>query len=172
MLFITQHKLASLDKKIARSLRGSKYYIENKEKKFEELSINDIDRKERWVEQVQSFTEIVWKEKKFRDLIESYQINKLDLIEFYLIMTIATMPNPIFKTGRSKLTYTLTGSAMYQEFKKQLTACLQLLGTNRQDPEDLRLLGHMYSTDISIFARILRSAHENANGKITLEEAF
>jgi hypothetical protein len=162
MLFFTKFKLAGIDKRITRLLRESKYYLENKNRDKYKISINDVDRK---------FIKVVWAEKKYKKLIELKGLNEQDLIHFFLLMTIATMPNPIFKTGHARLSHTLTGSAMYQEIKKQLKSCLQLLG-QFDYKEEQKQFNHRFASDVMIFALDLKFAHEMAYGTITLEEAL
>jgi hypothetical protein len=86
-------------------------------------------------------------------------------------MTIATMSNPVFKTGHSKMTNTLVGSAMYQEIKKQLLPCLNSLGNN-STKEEQELYGHKFASDVMIFASELKYAHERAYGAIKLEDVL
>jgi len=171
MLFITRSKLANWDKKITRLLRESKFYSENKNKDIYDLKISDVYLDEPWISGIKEFIDIVWREKAYQPFFLKYSLSKQDLIDFYILMTIATMPNPIFKTGRGKLTHTLVGSAMYQEVKKQLTTCMTSLGyfDNKQEQERY---GHRYASDVMSFASALKFAHENAYGKITLEEAL
>jgi hypothetical protein len=171
MLVFTKFKLAGIDKRITRLLRESKYYLENKNRDKYKISINDIDRSELWIKEVEKFIKVVWAEKKYKNLIELKGLNEQDLIHFFILMTIATMPNPIFKTGHARLSHTLTGSAMYQEIKKQLKSCLQLLG-QFDYKEEQKQFNHRFASDVMIFALDLKFAHEMAYGTITLEEAL
>jgi len=171
MLFFTRSKLASWDKKITRLLRDSNFYNDNKEKDIYDIKISDVNYNESWISGVKEFINIVWKEKAYRPFFLDNFLSKQDLIDFYILMTIATMPNPIFKTGKGKLTHTLVGSAMYQEVKKQLATCMASLG-NFNNKKEQEQYGHKYASDVMSFASALKFAHENAYGKITLEEAF
>ena len=115
MLFFTQIKLANIDKKITTNLKVSKWYRTNNSKDIYSLSLKGIDRSEQWVKDVETFIELAYREDKYLKLIDEYSLGKEDLIDIFLLMTIATLPNPIFKTGQSKFGHTLVGSAMYQE---------------------------------------------------------
>jgi hypothetical protein len=171
MLVFTKFKLAGVDKRITRLLRESKYYLENKDKDKYKMSINDVDRSELWIKEVEIFINVVWAEKKYKNIFELKGLNEQDLIDFFILMTIATMPNPIFKTGPARLSHTLTGSAMYQEIKKQLMTCFQFLG-RFDNKEEQKQFGHRFASDVMSFALDLKYAHERAYGTITLEEAL
>lgn len=171
MGFLRKYKLASLDKRITHLLRDSKWYNESKDKEKLDLTLKDIDRNEYWVKKVEEFIGVVWDGKEYRKLIEQYDLTKEDLIDFFLLMTIATMPNPIFLTGLNRMSNTLVGTAMYQEIDRQLIRCLDSLGyyDNKEEQEKY---GHRYASDVMVFALDIRSAHNMAYGEITLEEVF
>ena len=171
MLLLTRLKLANIDKNITRLLRESNYYLTNKKKDKYKMSINDVDFKEQWVKEIDKFISIVWGERKYRKLILQKNLTQGDLIIFYVLQTIATMPNPIFKTGPQRLSHTLVGSAMYQEIRKQLMPCLQTLGNYDVKEEQIQF-GHRYASDVMSFALNLKFAHELPYGEITLEEAL
>ena len=171
MFILTRFKLADQDKKITRLLRESNFYLKNKDKENYKMSIDDVDFKEQWIKEVVTFISIVWAENKLKKILVQKELKEEDLIFFFIIQTIATMPNPIFKTGPQRLSHTLVGSAMYQEIKKQLNQCLQSLGHYNIKEEQLQF-GHQYASDVMSFALNLKFAHELAYGKITLEEAL
>jgi hypothetical protein len=171
MFILTRFKLADQDKKITRLLRESKYYLENKNKDKYKMSIDDVDFNEQWIKEVETFISIVWAEKKLKKILLQKELKEEDLFIFFILQTIATMPNPIFKTGPERLSHTLVGSAMYQEIKKQLNPCLQSLGQYDVKEEQVQF-GHRYASDVMSFALDLKFAHELAYGEITLEEAL
>jgi len=171
MLIITRLKLANSDKRITRLLRESNYYLKNKNKDKFKMSINDVDFNEQWIKEVEKFISVVFHEKKYKNIISEKNLTKDDLLIFYVLQTMATMPNPIFKTGPQRLSHTLVGSAMYQEIKKQLIPCMQSLG-HYDVKEEQEQFGHLYASDVMSFALDLKFAHEMAYGKITLEEAL
>jgi hypothetical protein len=171
MLIFTRFKLASSDKRITQLLRESKFYNSNKNRDKIGMSLKDANPNELWIREVEIFIEIVWKEKKFRNLIEAYNLKKQDLIDFYILMTIATLPNPIFKTGNSKLSHTLVGSAIYQEINKHFKKFLQSLGQYNIKGEEEQF-GHRFASDVMSYALDIKFAHELAYGDMTLEEVL
>jgi len=171
MIFFTRLKLANSDKRITRLLRESKFYQNNKNKDNYSLSKDDVDLSEPWINEVESFISIVMTEKKYLNIIKSKELSRQDIFDFYILMTIATMPNPIFKTSSQRLSHTLVASAIYQEISKGLIPCLQSLG-NCNVQEEQQQFGHRYASDVMIFASELKFAHELAYGTITLEEAL
>jgi hypothetical protein len=171
MLLLTKLKLANIDKDITRLLRESNYYLANKNKDKYKMSIEDVDFKENWIKEVDKFISVVLGEKNYRKILIQKNLTKEDLIIFYVLQIIATMPNPIFKTGPQRLSHTLVGSAMYQEIKKQLIPCLQSLGQYDVKEEQIQFR-HRYASDVMSFALNLKFAHELAYGQITLEEAL
>jgi len=148
----------------------SKWYVENKDRDIYTMSLKDIDRSEQWVKHVESFIDIVLKEGKFIKLFEEHSLDRENLIDIFLLMTIATLPNPIFKTGRSKLGHTLVGAAMYQEINKQLKAFLNSLGFEHESDWEQKQFGHRLATEVVTFAKFLKKAHISAYGEITLKE--
>ena len=50
-----------------------------------------------------TFISIVWAENKLKKILIQKGLNEEDLIILFIIQTIATMPNPIFKTGPQRL---------------------------------------------------------------------
>ena len=170
MLFFTQIKLANIDKKITTNLKDSKWYRTNNSKDIYSLSLKDIDRSEQWVKDVETFVELVFREDKYLKLIEEYSLDKQDLIDIFLLMTIATLPNPIFKTGQSKFGHTLVGSAMYQEINKQFKQFLNSITFHEDIEWEQKQFGHRFATEIVTFARFLKNAHNDKFGSICLEE--
>lgn len=120
MLFFTQLSLASIDKKIIHALNQSVWFKRNKEDDIYKMSLSDIDRTENWVAYVDLFIDKLLSDGTYLNLVQEKKLDKKDLADTFLLMTIATLPNPLFKTGKSKFGYTLVGSAMYQEVNKQL----------------------------------------------------
>lgn len=171
MLFMTQIKLAKIDKKITRLLRDSSFYAKNKNIDKYKILINDIDHSEPWIIEVENFISVALSEEKYREIFERYSLTKKDLLDFFILMTIATMPNPIFKTGNSRMSNTLVATAMYQEITKQLSYLLVSLGKNATK-EEQELFGHKYASDVMIFASELKFAHELAYGPIKLEDVL
>ncbi len=109
--------------------------------------------------------------KRYKKLIDETDLERSDLVDIYLLMTIATMPNPLFKTGNSKMTITMVGSSIYQEIDKQLKPLLSSLGANYIE-RDHKKFGHKYATDVMTFASHLKRAHESRYGAITLDEVM
>lgn len=171
MLFITKVKLAAKDKKITRLFRDSNFYQKYRNIEKFKISYKDVELTEPWIKEVEAFIDIVLSERKFKSLIDEFSLSKLDLVHFYILMTIATMPNPLFLTGTNKMTNTLVGSAMYQEIEKQLMTCLQSLGQNCTKEEQDQFC-HEYASDVMIFASQLKFAHEMAYGTIQLEDVL
>lgn len=170
MLFFTQLKLANADKSITRQLCRSKWFSQNKKKDIYTLSLKGINRNEEWIKLVEKFVDIVLKENKYTTLLNKYSLDRNDLIDIFLLMTIATLPNPIFKTGQSKYGHTLVASAMYQEVDKQLLAFLNSLEFERGEEWEQKQFGHRFATEIVTFARFLKNAHSNKYGEIQLTE--
>ena len=170
MLF-TSFKLARIDKKIISLLRGSKWYKANKDIDGLILSLGSFDKNEAWVKEIQYFIETAWSSNSLKSLFEKYHLSKTDLVDIFLLMTLGTLPNPLFKTGRSKLSYTLVGSSMYQEKTKQLKPFLASLGTLKNQEEE-ESFGHKYASDAIFFALHLKSVHEIKYGEINLEEVL
>jgi len=171
MSYFTRLKLAKLDKRITKLLFRSSWYQKNIDKDKHDMSLIDIDRNEEWVKELYNFIEIIWGNKNYRKHIDQYSLNKEDLVDFFLLMTIATMPNPLFKSGPSVLTNTLVGTAMYQEIDKQLIQCLNTLGyyDNKEEQEQF---GHKYASDVMSFAIYLKNAHDMAYGEITFKDVL
>lgn len=166
MLFFTQLKLANLDKSITRQLYRSKWFSENKEKDIYTLSLDGIIRNEDWVKLVEDFIDIILKENKYIKLLNQHSLNRNDLIDIFLLMTIATLPNPIFKTGQSKYGHTLVATSMYQEIDKQLSSFLNSLGFENGAEWEQKQFGHRFATEIVTFARLLKKAHDAKHGEI------
>jgi hypothetical protein len=171
MLFNTQMKLAGIDKKITHALRESNFYKKNMRIDKYKISIKEIDYNELWIKEIERFINVALSETKYKKIFDSFLLTKADLVHFFVLMTIATMPNPIFKTGRNKMSNTLVGSAMYQELKKQLLYCLSTLGKN-STTEEQEQFSHRYASDVMIFASQLKYAHERAYGSINLEDVL
>ena len=136
MIFFAKNKLASLDKKITVYLANSKWYGNNCSRTFAD-GLDPIDQNEEWVSLVIEFIEVVWNEKGYRNIVEPAGLNRDDLIKIYLLMTMATMPDPIIKTGRHPMAHSLIASCIYQQETRQLTPFmnqLRLSGTG-QDVE-------------------------------------
>jgi len=172
MLFITQLRLANLDKKIISSLKKSKWYSQNRDNDIYKMSLKNLDRTEEWVLKIDRFIEFVLKEKKYQEIFKPHFLNKDDLVNIFLLMTIATLPNPIFKTGKSKLGYTLVGSAMYQEIDKQLAPFLDSLSMQQGAEWEKEQFGFRFATEGITFAKFLKKAHVQAYGDIFLEETL
>lgn len=170
MLFFTQLKLANIDKSISRLLYRSKWFSENKEKDIYTLSLDGVIRNEDWVKMVEKFVDIVLKEHKYTKLLNEHSLNRNDLIDIFLLMTIATLPNPIFKTGQSKYGHTLVASAMYQEINKNFLSFLNSLGFEKGAEWEQKQFGHRFSTEIVTFARLLKNAHNAKYGEIQLTD--
>lgn len=120
MLFFAKNKLSALDKKITVALAGSDWYGNNCNRTIAD-GFSDIDNNESWVGLVLEFISIVWKENGYRKIIEPSGLNQQDLIKVYLSMIMATMPDPIIKTGSHPMAHSLIGSCIYQEENRQLT---------------------------------------------------
>ena len=134
------------------------------------MSLKDVNRAEQWVKYVEIFIDVVLGEEKYKKLVEEYSLNREDLIDIFLLMTIATMPNPLFKTGQSKFGHTLVGSAMYQEINKQFKVFLNSLGFEHESDWEQKQFGHRLATEIVTFAMFLKNAHNDKYGEISLEE--
>lgn len=171
MIFFTRLKLSNADKRITRLLRESKFYRLNKDKEKFKLSKDDIDLSEPWIREVDTFISIVLSEKKYLNILKTKELTRQDIFDFYLLMTLATLPNPIFKTGHQRLSHTLVASAIYQNINKILIPCFQSIGKYHVIKEQ-QMFGHKYASEIMSFASELKFAHEMAYGKITLEEAL
>ena len=171
MGFFTKQRLAILDKKIMELLKRSKWYRENRKRDKFSMSLKEFDRSDDWIKQVHRFAEIVWNTRKYAGLLQKAGLKESDVVDFFLLMTIATMPDPVFRTGPSKMSATLVGSAMYQEEEKQLKNCLSMLGQydNKQEQQQF---GHRYASDVMSFAGDLKFAHDMAYGEITLAETL
>ncbi len=85
-------------------------------------------------------------------------------------MTIATLPNPIFKTGKSKFGYTLVPSVMYQEINKQLKEFLGSLSFQPENDWEQGQFAFRYATHCITFAKHLKKVHENIYGKIKIDD--
>ena len=172
MLFFTQLKLANLDKKIISCLKKSKWYSQNRDNDIYKMSLKDIDRNEEWALKVELFVDTLMKETKYVELLFKYPLNKGDLVDVFFLMTIATLPNPIFKTGKSRFGYTLVGSAMYQEISKQLKPFLESLLMKQGAEWENKQFEFRFATEVVSFARFLKRAHVQAYGEILLEETL
>lgn len=167
--YFTQLKLASLDKKITTQLLKSKWYADHKDRELDEIPLSSIDRNEEWVILVKKFINIVVSTKKYNLLIQEYDLTPEDLIDIFLLMTIVVMPDPIFLSGKSRLSNTLVGSSVYQEIDRQL---IPLLGTTLQKENseaDDKLFERDFANSVMSFALVLKSAHDSAYGKVSLE---
>ncbi len=171
MKFLIKLKLAKLDKRISKELKDSMWYENVKNNNIDLLSIRDIDRNENWVIEVGNFIDVVLKSKHYRIIIEKFELSRHDLIDFFLLMTIATLPNPLFKSGPSRFSNTLTGSSIYQEIEKQLIPCFNSLGFFDNKDEQERF-GHKYASEIMSFGLHIKNAHDIKYGEITLEECI
>jgi hypothetical protein len=171
MKFLTRIKLAKVDKRITRLLRESRFYIENKNQNKDQVSLNNTDFNELWVKEVEKFIDLVLGEKTYMKLIELRNLSRQDLIDFYILMTLATMPNPIFKTAHARLSHTLVGSAIYQEIDKHLNPFIKSLG-QYNIPGEQDKYGHKFASDVMSYAIDLKFAHELSYGNITFEEAL
>lgn len=167
----TKLRIAFKDKKIKKLLFKSKWFQENRYKDKSSVSILEIDRKEQWVIEVDKFVNFILGIKKYKVLINQYNLSKNDLIDFFLLMTIATFPNPIFKSGPSKLSNTLVGTAMYQELESQFKRFLFTLG-RYDNRDDIIKYGHKHGTDVIMFANFIKDAHDTAYGEVTIEETM
>lgn len=78
------------------------------------------------------------------------------------------MPNPIFKTGKSKYGFTLVSSSLYQEVNKQLKGFLNLLGTMQEAEWEKKQFGHRFATEAITFAQHIKRIHDDKWGGITL----
>ncbi len=168
MLFFTQLSLASIDKKIIHALNQSVWFKRNKDCDIYKMSLSDIDRTENWVSYVDLFIDRVLRDRIYFNLVQEKELNKKDLVNIFLLMIIATLPNPLFKTGKSKFGYTLVASAMYQEINKQLKEFLGSLSLVQENDWEKDQFGYRYATHCVTFARHLKRAHENAYGKIEM----
>ena len=166
-----KHRLAMLDKKIMGALKSSRWYRQNQGRDKMSMSLRDFDRSEEVVQLIVRFAEVVWNEKGYRALLEPAGLGEADVVDFFLLMTIATMPDPVFKSGPSNMSATLVGSAMYQEEEKQLKTCLAMLGQcdNQQEQEQF---GHRYASDVMSFALDLTFAHDSAWGQVKLSQTL
>lgn len=134
------------------------------------MSLSDVNRSETWVSCVNKFIDKVLSEKKYVLLLKDMSLTKNDLIDIYLLMTIATLPNPIFKTGKSKFGYTLVPSVMYQEINKQLKEFLGSLSFQPENDWEQGQFGFRYATHCITFAKHLKKVHENVYGKIKIDD--
>lgn len=169
--FRTKLKLAKKDKKIIQYLRESDWFIKNRNNSKYDLNIKDIDKKQKWVLEIESFIDFVTSKKRYKELIDNTDLERSDLVDIYLLMTIATMPNPIFKTGNSKMSFTMVGSSIYQEVDKQLKPMFSSLGENYSE-HDHKSFGHKYASDVMTFASFLKRAHESSYGAISIDDAL
>lgn len=134
------------------------------------MSLSDINRSEEWVIKIDVFINTALNEKKYAKLLTEYSLDKEDLINTFLLMTIATLPNPLFKTGKSRFGYTLVGSAMYQEIDKQLKPFLESLLIKQGAEWEKEQFGFRFATEVVTFAKFLKKAHAQTYGEILLEE--
>lgn len=172
MLFLTQLKLASLDKKIISCLKKSMWYSQNRDNDIYKMSLRDIDRNEEWVIKIEMFINTALNEKRYEKLLNESPLDKEELVNTFLLMTIATLPNPLFKTGKSRFGYTLVRSAMYQEIDKQLKPFLESLLMGQGAEWEKEQFGFRFATEVITFARFLKRAHTQAYGEIFLEETL
>ncbi len=156
MLFLTQFKLASIDKKIISALKNSEWFEKYKDGDIYKMSLSDIDRSEKWVSYVNSFVDKIFSENIYTDLLTNANLTKDDVVEIFLLMTIATLPNPFFKTGKSRLGYTLVASSMYQEIDKQLKEFIGSLSFQQENNWEQKQFGHRFATHCLTFARHLK----------------
>lgn len=170
MLFFTQLSLASIDKKIIHALNQSAWFKRNKDCDIYKMSLSDIDRTENWVAYVDLFIDKVLSDGTYLNLVQEKKLDKKDLVDTFLLMTIATLPNPLFKTGKSKFGYTLVGSAMYQEVNKQLKEFLGSLSFVQENDWEKEQFGYRYATQCVTFAKHLKRVHENAYKKIEMND--
>lgn len=128
MLFFAKNKLSVLDKKITVHLSKSDWYMSNYGSTIES-GLESIDENEEWVNCVREFIGVVWGEKGYRNIVEPAGLNRDDLFRIYLYMTMATMPNPIMKTGSHSMMHSLVASCIYQEEKRQLIPFINQLNS-------------------------------------------
>lgn len=163
----TRLKLANLDKKIVDAMFASYWYKEHKETSLKELNLKTIIRTEGWVLLMEDFVNIAHNNKKYKNIFDQYGLSKSDVLDIMLLMTIATMPNPVIKTGSSKLSYSHVATAMFQEIDKQMLRCFETLGSSTNEKEK-EMFGHKYAPDVMAFAMDLKFAHVMANGEYAL----
>ncbi len=168
MSFFTKLNLARIDKKIATKLRNSNWYKNNRDKELSELSIQSIDRNEEWIKEVEYFIDVALSKNQYKRLFEEFGLHRNDLIHFYLLMTISTMPNPVFRTGPSIKSTTLVGSSLYQEIDRQFKPLLNSLGTTDTTKKEQELFGHEYAADVMMFAYRLKNMHDVRFGEALL----
>jgi hypothetical protein len=169
MLFFAKNKLASLDKKITVYLAKSKWYGNNCSRTFDH-GLDPIDQNEEWVSLVIEFIWVVWNEKGYRNIVEPAGLDRNDLFKIYLLMTMATMPSPIIKTGRHPMAHSLIASCIYQQEKRQLIPFMNQLRISCSG-QNVKY-GEEYYVETAIkFADLLDADITAAFGPILLGEA-
>lgn len=169
-MFFTKLKIATIDKRILKALKTSNWYRENKSIDKYSLRLKNVDSSEQWVREVFELIKYVWGKKKYRSLFVANDLQQKDLMNIYVFMTFATMPNPLFKTGPSNMSYNLVGTAIYQEYKL-LESLIDVL----KDPgfdSDNEKHGLDYAGQVMVFATFLKQNHELRYGKITFDDVF
>ncbi len=169
MLIFTRLRLATIDKRITKLLKNSNWYLQNKNKDADDLSIVTIDRTEEWVKIVEHFIDVVLSNSSYKKYIAEFRLTKKDLIDIYLLMTVGTMPNPLFKSGPSKRSNTLVASSIYQEIKKQLLPLFRSLGMY-DNKEEQRKYGHRYASEVLTIASMIKRSHDHKYGEITMDD--
>ncbi|MFN3194048.1 MAG: hypothetical protein ACE361_26300 [Aureliella sp.] len=193
--FIGRFKMATIDKRITSLLRQSTFFADYNSRTYytrcaqsgsKESIVNhiktgidvcgvywppleSIDRSEEWVVEADRFLSIAWKDSSIEAHFHARGLTFEDAVDMFLVMTIATMPNPLFKTGPGRLTNTLVATSVYQEPKTKLAPCLDALRA-----ESLPIEKVMYGkcSQAIPFARQLKEAHELAFGAIGIDDVL
>ena len=163
MLF-TRTRLAFQDKNIIKSLKHSEFIASFSDESLNEFKIDDLNHSEKWLEEIKLFISIAIKRAKYREPFRKFGYNFDDMYFAYILMTLATVPNPICKTGKHNLTVSSIGSCMYQE-KNLFKAFLTDLRTNselyHEDPLKL--------TSINL-GKSIKIIHDQRYGEIKFNE--
>ena len=169
MLFFAKNKLASLDKQITIALCGSDWYANNLNKTIDD-GFDEMDTSEPYAALIGEFIATVWGEKGYRKIVEPAGLNQRDLIKIYLFMTMATMPDPIIKTGRHPMAHSLIASCIYQQEKRQLIPFMNQLRLSSVDHDRGSSAEHYVETSMK-FAKLLQTDITAVLGPVYLLEA-
>lgn len=163
MGLITKFKMSFADKRIMQALKGSNWYRRNRDANRFEMSIDSIDVSEDWVRGVTGFAALVVNDPACRTRLDAAGLGACDVANIFFLMTIITLPNPVFKTGHSNAGITLVGSAMYQEPETQLEECLSMIRTTSSGPE-AALHNCIYARAVMNYAIMLKGKHDMVYG--------
>ena len=159
-MFFTRTRLAMQDKNIIKSLKYSEFISNFSVESLDGLIIDDLNHSEKWLEEIRKFIKIAENKAKYREPFRMLGFNIDDMYSAYVYMTLATVPNPILKTGKQNLTVSAVGSCMYQE-ERQFNMFLADLSTNIQEKDQNPL-----KTTAVGFGKGIKIIHEMRNGEI------